>query len=100
MSDDPLTVACRHLANSQTIIEAKNAEIEQLKEAIRRLADQEATLSVCDGNVTVTMDATLAADEREAIEFFAGIHNEGYGLIEEHAATLRNLLERTKDNDE
>jgi hypothetical protein len=31
MSDDPLTVACRHLANSQKIIEAKNAEIERLR---------------------------------------------------------------------
>jgi hypothetical protein len=32
--------------------------------------------------------------EREAAEFFSGFHNEGYGLIEKHAATLRNLLER------
>lgn len=34
------------------------AEIERLREAIRRLADQDATLSVCDGAVTVQMDAT------------------------------------------
>jgi hypothetical protein len=33
------------------------AENERLRKAIRRLADQDATLSVCDGNVTVQMDA-------------------------------------------
>ena len=33
------------------------AENERLKEAIRRLAEQDATLSVCDGSVTVQMDA-------------------------------------------
>ena len=32
-------------------------EIERLRAAIRRLAEQDATLSVCDGAVTVTMDA-------------------------------------------
>jgi len=36
-----------------------------LKDAIRRLADQDATLSVCDGNVTVSMDAMLTNAERE-----------------------------------
>lgn len=36
------------------------AENERLKEAIRRLAEQDATLSVCEGNVTVTMDGPLA----------------------------------------
>jgi len=33
------------------------AENEQLKDAIRRLAEQDATLSVCHGNVTVQIDA-------------------------------------------
>ena len=33
------------------------AEIESLRLAIRRLAEQDATLSVCDGAVTVIMDA-------------------------------------------
>jgi hypothetical protein len=42
-------------------------EIGRLHLAIRRLAEQDATLSVCDGNVTVTMDATLTDAEREAI---------------------------------
>jgi len=63
-------------------------EVEQLRLAIRRLADQDATLSVCDGAVTVTMDATLTAEERAAIEWYAS-----YGAGD-HAATLRNLLKR------
>ena len=39
-------------------------------------------------------DPALTGDEREAIEFFVGFHNEGYGPIERNAATLRTLLER------
>jgi hypothetical protein len=37
---------------------------------------------------------TLTDAERAAIEFFVGFHNDGYGLIEKHADTLRKLLER------
>jgi hypothetical protein len=55
------------------IIKDQRAEIERLREAIRRLADQDATLSVCDGGVTVTMDATLTDEEREAISAAACI---------------------------
>jgi len=47
---------------------AGRGEIARLREAIRRLADQDATLSVQDGNVTVTMDVTLTDEERQAIE--------------------------------
>ena len=39
-------------------------------------------------------EPALTDDEREAIEFFAAIHNEGYGLFATHTDTLRNLLER------
>ena len=46
------------------IMQEQRAEIARLREAIRRLADQDATLSVCDGNVTVTMDVTLTDEER------------------------------------
>jgi hypothetical protein len=66
-------------------------EIARLREAIRRLAGQDATLSVCDGNVTVTLDAMLTDAEREAISCAAEIlkgTQAGY--------TLRGLLERTK----
>ena len=76
---------------------AARAEIERLREAIRRLADQDATLSVCGGNVTVTMDATLTDEEREAIADAAGRYVEGITpKAQEYAATLRGLLERTR----
>ena len=68
---------------------AGRGEIARLREAIRRLASQDATLSVCDGAVTVTLDATLTDEERVAI---------AYGIAcvttDKHAATLRKLLER------
>jgi hypothetical protein len=48
-------------------VQALEAENNRLRDAIRRLADQDATLSVCDGDVTVTMDAMLTDEEREAI---------------------------------
>jgi hypothetical protein len=38
----------------------------------------------------------LTDAEREAVEFFAEIHNEGYGLFAKHTSTLRSLLERLK----
>jgi len=66
-------------------------EIERLREAIRRLAEQDATLSVQGGNVTVTMDATLTGAEREAIEVCIEDIR-----FEDVQATLRGLLERTR----
>ena len=74
-------------------------EIERLREAIRRLADQDATLSVQAGNVTVTMDATLTEAEREAIELAAGdylYHQDLGGRAQHIRQTLLGLLERTK----
>jgi len=68
------------------------AEIKRLREAIRRLANQDATLSVQGGSVTVTLDATLTAKERKAVEFAA----EHFGAFKNQAATLRKLLERLK----
>jgi hypothetical protein len=95
---------------------AGREEIARLREAIRRLADQDATLSVQDGSVTVTMDATLTDaicphvrgtvtqhcslnftltdEEREAIEVAAAAYAGDHG--ERFAATLRSLLERLK----
>jgi hypothetical protein len=52
----------------QGVIAASEPEIAELEQAIRRLAEQDATLSVCNGNVTVTMDATLTDAERDAIK--------------------------------
>jgi plasmid stabilization system protein ParE len=74
-------------------LEAAAEEITNLREAIRRLADQDATLSVCNGNVTVTMDATLTDEEREAIEYF-GWQPWSKDAAQKAAATLRALLKR------
>lgn len=68
-------------------------ECNRLREAIRRLADQDATLSVIGGNVTVTMDATITDEEREAIEWAAGLSDTRPSGCR---TTLRSLLERTK----
>ena len=53
----------------QQLQEAR-AEIERLRLAIRRLAEQDATLSVCEGTVTVTMDATLTDAERDDLQYW------------------------------
>jgi hypothetical protein len=66
-------------------------EIARLRDAIRRLADQDATLSIQGGDVIVTMDATLTDEEREAIE--ASMHGENDATV---IATLRKLLERLR----
>jgi len=90
--------ALRFLASAAKTAEAhwmKAAadEIERLHMAIRRLAEQDATLSVCNGNVTVTLDATLTDAERTCL---------GYAIRKmdaEYAAgpadVLRCLLQRT-----
>jgi hypothetical protein len=76
----------------------QQSAIDQLKEAIRRLADQDATLSVCDGNVTVTMDATLTDAEREAISTAAWNLESmpGGDLAGRVTTTLLALLKRTR----
>ena len=50
-------------------IDKLKSEIALLQEAIRRLAEQDATLSVVGGNVIVEIDAALTDAEREAIAF-------------------------------
>jgi hypothetical protein len=73
-------------------------ENERLREAIRRLAGQDATLSVQGGNVTVTMDATLTDEERWAIHDAVKAVSKELDLMDGEesstTATLRNLLER------
>jgi len=79
------------------IMQDQRAEIDRLKEAIRRLADQDAALSVCNGNVIVTMDATLTDEEREAIDMaILNCHQAGAVDGLRVAATLRSLLKRLK----
>lgn len=67
-------------------------EIVRLRGALRRLAEQDATLSVCNGNVTVDMDATLTAAERKAIE--SCICDDIAATAYDRADILRGLLER------
>lgn len=81
------------------IMQEQRAEIARLREAIRRLADQDATLSVCDGNVTVTMDVMLTDEEREAIREALDAAEQEARLFRDQAAqadadALRGLLER------
>jgi plasmid stabilization system protein ParE len=82
-----------HTAVTMFDVDAAREEIVKLREAIRRLAEQDATLSVRNGAVTVTMDATLTDAERAAVEFFSVIC---FGSPERrrHADTLRALLAR------
>jgi hypothetical protein len=74
--------------------EKLRAEVAQLREAIRRLAEQDATLSVQGGSVTVTMDATLTDEEREAVEWCIEMATVHASDCDDELATLRNLLER------
>jgi hypothetical protein len=73
------------------------AERDRLREAIRRIADQDATLSLQGGNVTVTMDATLTDEERKAIAACESDYsdNDMDAGCWQIAATLRGLLSRT-----
>ncbi len=82
----------RHLAHCGELFEEAADEIARLKDAIRRLAAQDATLSVQGGNVTVTIDATLTDEEREAIEIAIQWLEPDSQIADE----LRDLLERTK----
>jgi hypothetical protein len=75
-------------------------ELKKHREAIRRLAEQDATLSVCDGRVIVTMDATFTNEEREVLktvlrrvreDYFAGRFADSVKI----AAVIDGLLERT-----
>lgn len=77
-------------ARLMAIVAERESEILLLKEAIRRLAQQDATLSVCDGDVVVTMDARLTAAERQTVEqAITLIEGSGWGV-----SGLRDLLKR------
>ncbi len=80
------------------VIAASEPEIAHLRLAIARLADQDATLSVCNGNVTVTMDATLTEEERDTVwtvaEAYAG--NDDDPECERLARVLQGIYQRLK----
>ena len=94
----------RAIDRSELLNEAAGV-IERLRESIRRLAEQDATLSAVGGNVIVEMDATLTDAEREAVERAASFADDAAGYCKnpanadaarKQAATLRGLLERLK----
>ena len=57
-----------HLAHGGLLFDEAADEIARLHEAVRRLADQDATLSVQGGGVTVAMDEAMSEAEIDAIE--------------------------------
>ena len=79
---------------------ADNAEVRRLRAAIAALANQDATLSVCGGDVIVEMDCrdsvqknvTLTDEEREAIA--SCIADDEAATAYTRAAALRGLLDR------
>lgn len=83
-------------------------EINDLREAIRAITDQYATVSFCNGNITITMDATLTDNERRAIQnaikynkMWAKYQDDYYFKDTTYVndiAALESLLERTEDN--
>ena len=75
-------------------VQSLESENNRLKDAIRRLAEQDATLSVHGGNVTVTMDGTLADEERDVLDRLA--HDASYRRMEWTERVLRGLLKRLK----
>jgi hypothetical protein len=89
---------CRAVDRSSLLAAAAD-EIERLRLAIRRLADQDATLSVRGGSVTVTLDATLTDEEQWAIREAVGAY---YDIDDDEecakiAATLHGLLKRQNE---
>ena len=101
--DEELSLPRRTLATHATPREGREqdgctltdaAEVRRLRCAITALADQAATLSVCNGNVTVKMDATLTDDERAAVEWCVEMALNSATDCAAEINTLRFLLER------
>jgi methionine synthase II (cobalamin-independent) len=74
-SQPAMAIVSSDEAALRIIVRQQRSEIARLKEAIRRLAEEDATLSVCNGNVTVIMDATITAEQRDAIAYIALMHS-------------------------
>ena len=98
------SVAERPLGDPEIAVEILRLRVAELEEAICRLAEQDATLSLLckrDGSqvVTVTMDATLTDAERKAIEGAIDCCEDityGGAANQEAADVLKALLKRTK----
>jgi len=92
------SVAERPLGDPEIAVEILRLRVAELEEAICRLAEQDATLSLLckrDGSqvVTVTMDATLTDAEREALEWLTAGESP-FADEESRLRVLRGLLER------
>lgn len=67
-------------------------DIEMLRMALARIADQDATFSVIGGNIIVDVEPTLADAEREAL---VSVLNRLCGeMTQDERQTLIGLLER------
>jgi hypothetical protein len=92
---------CQHATPGECSVQPDESTL--LREAIRRLAEQDATLSVINGNVIVEIDATLTDAEREAIAFMlrhAAVAADGGAFIDsaeyrQHHDAVFGLLART-----
>ena len=92
------SVAERPLGDPEIAVEILRLRVAELEEAICRLAEQDATLSLLckrDGSqvVTVTMDATLTDAEREALEWLTAGESP-FADEESRLRVLRGLSER------
>jgi hypothetical protein len=89
------------LGDPEIAVEILKLRVAELEQAIRRLAEQDATLSLLckrDGSrvVTVTMDATLTDEERAAVATaIAECESMPVAKSRVAADTLRALLKRT-----
>lgn len=87
-----------HLNDALEENDRLRGEIASLREAIRRLADQDATLSAQGCNVTVEMEA-LTPEECEAIAYVElTLRCEQHPVCQKHTKTLRELLTRINWN--
>lgn len=86
-----------HLAHGGELFDEAADEIINLRLAIRRFAEQDATLSVCDGNVTVDIDGIALTDEEREAVGLAYSRLTADTKYEAVAATLRDLLKRTNN---
>ena len=99
MSDEP---AERPLGDPEIAVEILRLRVAELEQAIRRLAEQDALLSVLckrDGSqvVTVTMDGPLTSEERTAVEYVCRkVLPDGSREGDDALHSLRTLLKRTK----
>jgi len=98
MTNNPADIVTRlrrwtHAADAapaSDLMDDAAAEIERLRLALARLADQNATFSIIGGNMIVDVDHTLTDAERGAIAVcIEDIRHEDV------QATLRGLLART-----